>query len=60
MMSNVSPGRRNPTSKPVSAKTIRHTTRSAHGPADVMIDSGLSHGMSDALARVLWITRFLL
>ncbi len=50
MMSNVSPGRMNPTSSPVSLKTMRQTTSSAHGPAATMIACGSSQGMSP-LAR---------
>ena len=46
MTSSVSPGSRKPTSRPVSAKTMKHTTSSAHGPAAAMIDSGSRKGMS--------------
>ena len=42
---NNSSEKRNPMSRPVSAKMIRHTTSRAHGPAAEMIVSGSSQGM---------------
>jgi hypothetical protein len=45
MTSRVSPGSRKPTSRPVSAKTMKHTTSRAHGPALWMMAAGSSQGM---------------
>src|SRR3954463_2064635 len=51
MTSSVSPGSRNPTSRPVSAKTIAHTTTRAQGPAPAMMFSGSSQGMRAVCMR---------
>ena len=45
MTSSVSPGSRKPTSRPVSAKTMKQTTSRAQGPAHAMIAAGSSQGM---------------
>ena len=45
MTSSVSPGSRNPTSNPVSAKTMKATPMSANAPKPAMRVFGSSQGM---------------
>ena len=47
--SRESPGRKNPSSRPHSAKMINASPTRAHGPSHVKIVSGLSHSGPSAM-----------